>query len=501
MFIGRERELKRLNAMYQSDKLEVAIIYGRRRVGKTTLINEFCKDKKTIFFAAMENSAEMNLEALSGAIMEMEAEAVYASHSARESSPLRTETQRATGQGASVANVIFRSFSDALIKIQEMASRERLVFVIDEYPYLAKAEPSISSILQNFLDHQFKETRLFLILCGSSMSFMENQVLGYQSPLYGRRTAQFKILPFDYRDTGRWFPAYSYEEKAMMYGITGGIPLYLEQFSPECSIQENLLNGVFNNNSMLFEEPSNLLKQALREPATYNSIITAIASGKSKLSEIATTVGMESGLCSKFVENLMTLGIVKRETPVTARSSKRPIYELEDLFFRFWYTFVPRNMAAIVSGRFERIYASAVGNRLSDYMGRVFEKMCRDYLLYYDDQLPFQPQDIGQWWGGNPKTHQQAQIDVVAISEEEQSAIIGSCKFRNEPLPVSEWERMKEYSRAMGGFARCYYYLFSKSGFTENLRQKQDGVNLRLIGMEELYGSCVSEEYDEKHPD
>jgi len=489
MFIGREKELKRLNTMYKSDKLEVAIVYGRRRVGKTTLINEFCKDKRTVFFAAMENSAEMNLEALSGAIMAAEMEAVYARKTASTvtQSETKAESHPPVGEKTSAANVIFRNFSDALVKIRELALRERLVFVIDEYPYLAKAEPTISSLLQNYLDHQFKETRLFLILCGSSMSFMENQVLGYQSPLYGRRTGQFKIRPFDYRDTGLWFPAYSNEEKTIMYGVTGGVPLYLEQFSPEQSIRENLLNGIFNNNAMLFEEPSNLLKQELREPATYNAIITAIASGKSKLTEIASTVGMESGLCSKYIGNLCALGIVKRETPVTERNTKRPVYELEDFFFRFWYTFVPRNMAAIVSDRFDKLYTSAVESRLSDYMGLVFEKICRDYLLYYDEKLPFQPQDIGQWWGGNPVTHKQAQIDVVAISGEERSAIIGSCKFRNEDIPVSEWERMKEYARAMGGFDHYYYCLFSKSGFAETLKQEQDGVNLRLVRLDELY--------------
>ncbi|MCD7744075.1 MAG: ATP-binding protein [Lachnospiraceae bacterium] len=488
MFIGREKELKRLNTMYKSDKLEMAVIYGRRRVGKTTLINEFCKGKRTVFFAAMENSGELNLEALSGAILAAEAEMTHKAQNTSTDVPSETENHFEAGMAPSAATVIFRSFSDAFVKIREMALRERLIFVIDEYPYLAKAEPSISSLLQNFLDHQYKETRLFLILCGSSMSFMEHQVLGYQSPLYGRRTGQFKILPFDYRDTGRWFPAYSNEEKAIMYGVTGGVPLYLEQFSPDCSIRENLLNGIFNNNSMLFEEPSNLLKQELREPAAYNAIITAIASGKSKLIEIASAVGMESGLCSKYIGNLITLGIVKRETPVTDRNTKRPVYELEDLFFRFWYTFVPKNMAAIVSDRFERVYASAVESRLSDYMGLVFEKISRDYLLYYDERLPFQPQDIGQWWGGNPATHKKAQIDVVAVSDEERSAIVGSCKFRNENIPASEWERMKEYASAMGGFDNYYYYLFSKSGFAEILLQKQDGVSLRLIGLNEIYG-------------
>lgn len=465
MFIGRAPELNKLNRMYQSAKLEVAIIYGRRRVGKTTLINEFCRDKRTIFFAALENSAEQNLEAFSNAIAEAEAET-----------------------GDSQVNVIYRSFADALTKIKAMARGERLVLVIDEYPYLAQAERGISSLLQHYIDHQFKDTKLFLILCGSSMSFMEHQVLGYQSPLYGRRTAQFKLLPFDYRDTGRWFPGYSNEEKAIMYGVTGGIPLYLEQFSPNRTIKENLLEGILVRNAMLLEEPSNLLKQELREPATYNAIVTAIAAGKTKLSEIASTVGLETGLCSKYMTNLITLGILKREVPVTEPHSKRPIYLIEDLFFRFWFTFVPRNMAAIMSGRIEQTYQAAVENRLSGYMGLVFEKMCRDFILYYDDALPVNLGAIGQWWGGNPSTRRQAQIDVVVTAADSRRGLVGSCKFRNEPVAEDEWRLLQESARAMGYFERCDYYIFSKSGFTNALLERQKDAALRLITLDDLYG-------------
>lgn len=458
MFIGRDQELKKLNQMYASGKLEVAIIYGRRRVGKTTLITEFCKGKKTVFFAAQENNTVQNLESFSNAIAEVDTN--------------------------SSAHMTFRSFGDAFTRLAEIASSERLIVVIDEYPYLAGAEKGISSLLQNYLDHQFKATKLFLILCGSSMSFMEKQVLGYQSPLYGRRTAQFKIMPFDYKDTGKWFPDYSFEEKALMYGITGGIPLYLEQFSPSLPIRENLLGSLFDKNALLFEEPSNLLKQELREPSTYNAIITAIASGKTRLSEISTTVGLESGLISKYLSNLIALGIVKRETPITVPTGKRSIYLIDDPFFRFWFTFVSKNMSSILSGRIEDNYTAVVENRLPDYMGLIFEKMCRDYIYYYADDLPFLLGEVGQWWGNDPKTRKQAQIDVVAASVESDSCIVGSCKFRNTPVGPEELSLIKEYAAAMGHFEKHYYYLFSKSGFTSALTQEPD---VQLLTLKDLY--------------
>lgn len=461
MFIGREQELKKLNQMYRSGKLEAAIIYGRRRVGKTTLITEFCKDKKTVFFAAQENSAEHNLETLSHAIAELDSD--------------------------SRADMTYRSFGDAFTRLAEMSATQRIILVIDEYPYLAQADRGISSLLQNYLDHQFKSTQLFLILCGSSMSFMEKQVLGYQSPLYGRRTAQFKLTPFYYSDTGKWFPGYSCEEKAIMYGITGGIPLYLEQFSPSLSIRENLLENLFDKNAMLFEEPANLFKQELREPSTYNAIITAIASGRTKLSEIASAVGIETGLCTKYLTNLITLGVIRRETPVTAPNSKRPLYLIDDQFFRFWFSFVPRNMSAVLSGRMEQNYAAAVESRLSDYMGLTFERMCRDYILYYADDPPFPIGQIGQWWGGHPGTHKQAQIDIVASSACDDSCIVGSCKFRNAPVDLDELALMEDYAQAMGHFRKHYYYFFSKAGFTDALRENSSKLGLRLVTLEDLY--------------
>ena len=458
-FIGREHELNRLEHMYASDHLEVAVIYGRRRVGKTTLINQFCKGKRAIFFAAQENDAFHNLSSLSETIMQED-------------------------EGGVDHGIAFISFESAFDKIANMALEQRLIFVIDEYPYLAKADNSISSILQNYIDHRFQNTKLFLILCGSSMSFMEHQVLGYQSPLYGRRTAQFKVKPFDYYETTKWFPGYSREEQAVMYGVTGGIPMYLQRFSDQKTVKENLLDELFDENALLFDEPSNLLKQELREPAIYNAIIESVAAGSTKLSEIAGKVKIETGTCTKYITNLIELGILKRELPITDLNSKRPIYLIDDMFFKFWYTFIPRNRSAIISRRIATFYDRVIEPGISDYMGSVFEKMCKDYIAVYDMNLPFEYSRIGQWWGGNPKTKKQAQIDVVVLSSDERELLIGSCKYTNKKVGMSEYALMQEYGDILNGYEKKYIYLFSKTGFEEPLKVIED---IRLVTLEDMF--------------
>ena len=269
MFYCREKELRTMNQRYNKNTFECIVIYGRRRVGKTALINEFCKGKPTIFFSALNAPSTENLEALSKAIYSCQ-------------NPESTNAP------------VFQSYADALDEITEMAREQRLIFVIDEYPYLAKAEKSISSRLQHIIDHTWQNTSLYLILCGSSMSFMEYQVLGYESPLYGRRSAQFKLQALTYKEITAFHPELSTEDQALLYGITGGIPHYINKLEIQDSLEEALLENLFNTSSYLFEEPENLLKQELREPAIYNSVISAIANGASHANEISTKAGLES---------------------------------------------------------------------------------------------------------------------------------------------------------------------------------------------------------------
>lgn len=461
MFYCRNNELDKMNKRYHADKFECVVIYGRRRIGKTSLINEFCKDKKTIYFSALDTTSKENLRTLSKAVYACE-------HEDAASAPE------------------FQSYDAAFDRISKMAENERLIFVIDEYPYLAKAEQAVSSMLQHLIDHVWSKGRLYLILCGSSMSFMEYQVLGYESPLYGRRTAQFKIEALTYKETAVFNPDLSVYDNALIYGVTGGVPHYINKLDVADDVDEALKENVFERSAYLFEEPENLLKQELREPGVYNSIITAIAEGASRLNGIATKTGLETAVCSKYISVLMDLGIVKRETPLTEKNSKKTIYMLADNFFRFWYRFVPQNITAINSGRINYVYDNAVKKYFPDYMGLVFEKMCQEYLLYYAT-LPVNITGIGQWWGTDNIKKKQVQIDIVGELLEEGEYIIGSCKYRNELIGVDEYELLREYAGVFAKGKKFHFYIFSKSGFTEELRELGGKGEVNLITLEEMY--------------
>ena len=353
MFIGRNTELKTLDKLYRSNKFELAVIYGRRRVGKTALINEFSKDKDTIFFTGVETNAKQNLENFSRCIME------YQTGFALDSS--------------------FASFQAALEYVFQLAQEKRLVLVIDEYPYVARASKSFASTLQLLIDKNKDSSKLFLILCGSSMSYMEDNVLAYKAPLYGRRTAQLKIQPFDFFESCRYFENFSGEDKALAYGIMGGTPQYLMQLDDRLSIEDNIKNTHLNPASSIFEEPNNLLKQEVREPAIYNAVITAIATGASKMNEISGKIDEDTSVCATYIKNLISLGIVKKEMPYGEKSGRKTIYSIEDNMFRFWYRFVPENTSLISRGAADLAY-SRIAPELSAYMGGVFEEICKQYL-------------------------------------------------------------------------------------------------------------------------
>lgn len=460
MFVGRSKELKKLQKLYENDSFEFAVFYGRRRIGKTTLINEFIKDKKAVYYMSVEGTRKENLAGLSRAIL--------------------SDRHGAAPQ--------FPDFESLLGYIDQLAvTGERMIIAIDEFPYLAASYPAISSMLQSHIDLHWKNSRLFLILCGSSMSFMEEQVLGYRSPLYGRRTAQFKLHPFTFYEARKMLTGFSPEEQAVLYGVTGGIPEYLSRISQTRTMDENILELFFDESGRLFEEPVNLLKQELREPASYHSIISAIAGGASRINEIATKTGMETSGCSNQIASLTALGIIRRETPITeGASSRKTIYRLEDSMFLFWYRFVRPNMSGIIQNAGETIYEHMVKPNMSDYMGRVFEDMCRQYLYHPQvyATLPFLPGNIGRWWGTDPVKKRQEEIDLMAIQDNQ--ALLGECKWRNAPVNREILEQLLDRG-CLFHYNKISYFLFSKTGFTEDvLKYKETDPSLYLVSFGDI---------------
>lgn len=464
MFIGRNTELKTLDKLYRSNKFEFAVIYGRRRVGKTALINEFSRDKDTIFFTGVETNAKQNLENFSRCIME------YQTGFAVDSS--------------------FASFQAALEYVFQLAQEKRLVLVIDEYPYVARALKSFASTLQLLIDKNKDSSKLFLILCGSSMSYMEDNVLAYKAPLYGRRTAQLKIQPFDFFESCRYFENFSGEDKALAYGIMGGTPQYLMQLDDRLSIEDNIKNTHLNPASSIFEEPNNLLKQEVREPAIYNAVITAIATGASKMSEISGKIDEDTSVCATYIKNLISLGIVKKEMPYGEKSGRKTIYSIEDNMFRFWYRFVPENTSLISRGAADLAY-SRIAPELSAYMGGVFEEICKQYLwrLLLAGKCAVSFTELGRWWGTNPKTRTQEEIDIMGTDKD--SALFGECKWTNDKVDLGVLKTLVERS-SLFHFKRTHFYLFSKSGFTKGCIDRAAELgNVSLVS----YGDMLRQDF------
>ena len=464
MFIGRKRELDKLNMLYQSGQFEFAVLYGRRRVGKTTLLREFMKGKQGIYYMAVEGAKKENLSGLSAVFLSQNSNLVQA------------------GQAE------FRDYEMLFDYIDSLADNgERTIIAIDEYPYLAASYPVISSMIQKHIDQCWKDSNLFLLLCGSSMSFMEEQVLGYKSPLYGRRTAQFKIHPFSFWEAKEMLPGFTGQEQAVLYGVTGGIPEYLSRINNGISLDENIIRLFFDESGHLFEEPVNLMKQELKEPMTYHSIIAAIASGASRLNEIATKTGLESGGCSNQLSSLIVLQIVRKEIPVTeSENSRKTLYRLEDSMYLFWYRFVRPYSSSIMCGVGRQVYETIVIPQMNDFMGTVFENICKQYLFLPEvyEKLAFTIGEIGRWWGNNALAKRQEEIDLMAVSGGK--ALFGECKWRNEKVGRQVIDTLLERGE-MFQYPEKYYYIFSKSGFqAAALDYAAQNGRVHLITFEEM---------------
>lgn len=463
MFIGRKKELAELTRRFEQPGFQFPVIYGRRRIGKTRLIQEFLRGKRAVYFMATEQS---NRELLAGFTQALKDQ-------------LPDERTKYISS--------FANWEECFAYISDLAGKgERLVLAIDEYPYLAKAKPEISSLLQKAIDASWQDTELYLILCGSSMSFMEHQVLGEKSPLYGRRTGQLKLAPLSYYEGVQFFPRWTREERLMGFGICGGVPKYLELFARYSSLREAVLGEFLLPSGHLIEEPENLMKQELREPAFYNSILGAIAGGATRLNEIAQAVGTESSKLGFYLGNLRELGLIEQEKPVGRGGSRHGIYKIADEMFAFWFRFMPSCRNLIAMGASDRTYEERIAPRLDAFFGHVFESICMQYLKFCVTQGTIQElySDYGRWWGTNPIKKREEEIDLVL--SDETHLLAGECKWQKELVGPSVFQQLEERAALIRDGKDVRYALFSKSGFTEDL-PSLGRKDLMLIDLDQLF--------------
>lgn len=462
MFIGREKELGILNDMYGQDRFQLVVMYGRRRVGKTTLLNEFCRNKPAIFYSAVQSNDKLNLEKFS---------------------------EQVFGFYGETALEPFSTWENALTYINDRQADRQMVLVFDEFPYLVRKNKALLSSFQHLIDHTLQYGRLFVVLCGSYMGFMEKEILGAKSPIFGRRTGQMHVKPFDYRTSACFMENFSDEDKIKLYGAFGGTPLYLRQIRKEKTFEENIRDSFLAVTAYLYEEPLLLLRQEVNEPGIYSAVMEAIANGAVKANEIAVKIGEEQAKCIKYINTLCALGILYKETPVGEKAhTRKTIYGISDFMFRFWYRYVFANRTLLETGAADAVWQRRIEADYSNYMGAVFEKVCMEYMYRENSRqkLPILFTSIGRWWGNDARAKKQVEIDLIAKDGDDY--IMCECKWRNEKLDLPVLNELRRKADIYGKKRdRTWYYLFSKSGFTKVvLDEASRGGDVILIDLKKL---------------
>ena len=466
MFIGRERELTALKEWYDKDGIGMMVIYGRRRIGKSTLITEFAKGKRTIFYTATKIGKNRNLELFSKQVVDL----------------------LMPGLG----EVRFPATEAVFDFIDKNMGSEKIVLVIDELPYWAERDEALLSVLQKYMDTVWNDKNLKIILCGSALSFMEKKVLSEKSPLFGRRDSQMKLDAFDYLDSAKFVPDYSNEDKAICYGITGGIAKYLSMIDPAKSMDENIIRLFFRTDGYLYDETRNLLTQEFSDIAIVNNIVEQIASGENTLNTIAGKIGEKESTILYSLDKLISVGLVEKKRCITEEKNKKKTqYVLKDFMFKFWYEFIPKATSVIEMGQGELYYQKVVKPALHSFMGAVFEEMCRYYTLKQGIMGEYGCfiTSVGTWWGvenitdqnGNFRA-QSADIDVVALSETDKKAVVGECKFKNEKIDKGIYDTLIRRGKVIP----AKYIFFSLSGYTEWFESLSE-EDVLLLTLDSLY--------------
>ncbi|MCK4458846.1 MAG: ATP-binding protein [Methanosarcinales archaeon] len=451
-FVNREEELATLRERFSNRGAEFIVVYGKRRIGKSALLQKFMEDADGIyFFCRIESQKEMLKRFSSQIAEEMDMEYL-------KEAPFTTW--------------------DSLLDFFIGNRTDNFAIVFDEFPYAVSANPTLPSIFQDYWDTKLKKTNLKIIICGSSVAMMES-LLGYKSPLYGRRTAQMNIDQMNFKNSCKFMENYSLEEKITVYSICGGTPAYLMEFG-DAPLTRCIEDEIFKKDAFMYNEVPFLLREELKEPRIYFSILNAISIGKTTLSEIVNHTGYEKGVITKYLSVLSDLKLVSRQIPVTEGvKSRKGIYVINDNFFAFWFRYVFNNMEMIEKNLSSELVKSIL-KRNNEVCSRAFEMICVELLLA---NPPFDFTRIGSWW------HGEREIDIVALNDSTKEILFCECKYTNRMLDTDVYHSFIEKT----GFVKwgCperkeTYCLISKSGFTKKMKKLAATDNVLLFDLKNL---------------
>ena len=465
-FVGRNPELALLEKLYNSKKFEMLIMHGRRRVGKSYLLGHFAKlhQKNTVYFTGDKSSEKTNVQTFCD------------------------ELNKVLHAGDFVNS--FEKWSDVYSFLRNTEISERLVIIIDEFTYLYNSNPAYDSGLQIAIDTILRKKNIFLILCGSEVSVIEDIIDNSSKPLYGRKTAEIKLMPFSYKDARAFFPNYSNEEVITVYSIAGGIPFYLSLFDSRCSIKENIVTHCLSTTGVLFNEIETLLRMELKETYFYKNIMLAINAGASTFNLIKDKVGEEPAKVAKYLNVLCNLGFIKKENPCGQKqNSRNTLYSIYDNYFAFYFMFIfkKQNMLnGLISP--ELFYEREITKeKLNTFIGHRFEGVCESYLkdLFYNGKMPFFAENLGRWWGNNPVLKKQEEIDILAIDDE--NALFCECKYTSEKFDEKQLKDLEDSALCINR-EKKYFMIFSKNGISRGVEKKICGNEMyTVITLDELF--------------
>ncbi|MDO9085042.1 MAG: ATP-binding protein [Anaerolineaceae bacterium] len=459
MFVNRISELALLNNLYRSCKAELFTLSGRQRVGKTELLSEFCKDKKSIFFLCNLGSEILLRKSLSSTINQVlfDSDRIHA---------------------------VFNTWDDVFQALGKTAEGERLVVILDEFPNLVSAHPAIIPTLLNMWNQSLQNSNLLLILSGSEISMMETITHQLQMGIPDNRTKHHFLEPFSFEQARLFFPNYDEQDQVRAYATYGGTPAYLSVIDPHTSLQENILNTILNRGTLLFDDVLFIFQQELREPRHYFAILLAIASGKTRLNEIKQATGLEGA--HVYLDTLQQLHLIERIIPVTEsqpHKSRRGLYHIKDHYLRFWFRFVLPHRSLIERGFSQLVLEKQITPEIDHFSALGFEDICRQYFwdIGLSGRLSFYPETIGKWWNN------QDVIDLVILGD--QTAELVECNWSNQPIGTNhlvDLERKAELVKADLTALEIRFAMCSRSGFTRqlvDLAHQRNNINLYSLPM------------------